>query len=88
MRLHRRRVLTGIGAALSASVMPAPYARAALPPFRRKVGAIEVMVVSDGVLNVPLSFLFQKRREQKRRRYFLRLAFRQMGRSGKSMSRW
>ena len=31
-------------------------ARAATAPFRRKVGAIEVMVLSDGTLNVPLSF--------------------------------
>ncbi len=57
MRLHRRRVLAGIGAVLSAPVTLAPYARAAIAPFRRKVGAIEVMVISDGVLNAPLSFM-------------------------------
>lgn len=54
--MHRRRVLTGLCAALSASVFPAPHARAAVAPFRRKVGAIEAMVISDGILNVPLSF--------------------------------
>lgn len=56
MRLPRRRVLTGIGATLSASVRPAPFARAALAPFCRELGAIEVLRVSDGVLNVPLLF--------------------------------
>ncbi len=57
MRLHRRRVLAGIGALFSATVTLAPYARAASAPFRRKVGAIELMVISDGVLNAPLSFM-------------------------------
>lgn len=48
---HRRNVLAGLGA-----TMLAPYARAATAPAKHKIGAIEVMVVSDGVLNVPLSF--------------------------------
>ena len=56
MRPHRRQIITGIGAALSAPLLAGPYARAAIAPFRRKVGAIEVTVISDGTLNVPLSF--------------------------------
>ncbi len=56
MRLtpHRRSVLKGLGAALL--VPYAPLAHAATAPVPHKVGGIEVMVVSDGVLNVPLSF--------------------------------
>jgi glyoxylase-like metal-dependent hydrolase (beta-lactamase superfamily II) len=50
----RRSVLAGIGAAAAAPLLPAV---AAQPPFRRKVGAAEVLVVSDGVLNVPLTFV-------------------------------
>ena len=53
---NRRQVLTGIGAAaLAAPILSASTARAATAPFRRKVGAIEVMAISDGTLNVPLS---------------------------------
>jgi glyoxylase-like metal-dependent hydrolase (beta-lactamase superfamily II) len=55
--LHRRHVVAGIGAALAAPILPASLSRAALAPFRRKVGAIELLVISDGVLNVPLSFM-------------------------------
>jgi glyoxylase-like metal-dependent hydrolase (beta-lactamase superfamily II) len=51
---NRRSVLAGIGAAAAAPLLPAT---AAQPPFRRKVGAAEVLVVSDGVLNVPLTFV-------------------------------
>jgi glyoxylase-like metal-dependent hydrolase (beta-lactamase superfamily II) len=53
LRPHRRAVLAGLGAALA---LPYPAARAATAPVTRKVGTIEVSVVSDGVLNVPLSF--------------------------------
>src|SRR5438105_11842560 len=56
MQLHRRHVPASFGAALCAPVLPPRFARAALAPFRRKVGAIEVLVISDGTLNVPLSF--------------------------------
>ncbi|MET0445151.1 MAG: MBL fold metallo-hydrolase [Pseudorhodoplanes sp.] len=49
--MDRRAVLTGLGA-----TMLAPHARAATAPVAHKVGAIEVMVVSDGTLDVPLSF--------------------------------
>lgn len=58
-RPDRRRVLAGLvltGAAVAAPLAPR-RAAAAQPPFRRKVGAAEVMVVSDGVLNVPLAFV-------------------------------
>jgi glyoxylase-like metal-dependent hydrolase (beta-lactamase superfamily II) len=50
---HRRAVLAGLSAAF---VLPRLPAYAATPPVAHKVGAIEVSVVSDGVLNVPLSF--------------------------------
>jgi glyoxylase-like metal-dependent hydrolase (beta-lactamase superfamily II) len=56
MAPNRRHVLTGIGAALSTPLWPAANARAAIAPFRRQVGAIEIVVISDGTLNVPLSF--------------------------------
>ncbi len=52
---HRRAVLAGLGAALAAPLLPAPV-RAAVPPYRRRLGAFEISVVSDGTLNVPLSF--------------------------------
>jgi glyoxylase-like metal-dependent hydrolase (beta-lactamase superfamily II) len=48
---HRRTFLAGLGA-----LVLAPNAVAATAPRAHKVGSIEVMVVSDGVLNVPLSF--------------------------------
>lgn len=50
-RPDRRTVLAGIGAAAFAS-----QSRAAAPAFHRRVGLIELNVVSDGALNVPLSF--------------------------------
>src|SRR5688572_19342910 len=50
--LHRRHVLAGLGTALLA-----PGAHAATPPLRRKLGAAAVMVIGDGTLNVPLSFM-------------------------------
>src|SRR5262245_12838103 len=55
-RPDRRRVLATLGAAAAAPLLP-QAAAAALAPFRRKVGAVEVLVVSDGVLNVPLSMV-------------------------------
>lgn len=54
MGIRRRDILAGIGALVSAPSLQ--YVRAAVPPFRRKLGAIEIIVISDGVLNVPLSF--------------------------------
>ena len=54
MRFRRRDILAGIGALVSAPSLRT--VRAAIPPFRRKLGAIEITVISDGVLIVPLSF--------------------------------
>ena len=53
---HRRAVLGGFAAALAAPLVPTGLLHAAVPPFRRSVGALDVMVVSDGALAVPLSF--------------------------------
>ena len=53
---HRRAVLTGLGAAFALPFAGARDTHAATAPLTRKVGAIDVMVVSDGTLNVPLSF--------------------------------
>ena len=50
----RRQVLAALGAAAAAPAFPF-FASASLAPFRRKVGAIDVAVVSDGTLNVPLA---------------------------------
>jgi glyoxylase-like metal-dependent hydrolase (beta-lactamase superfamily II) len=50
LRPHRRSVLAGLGAAL------ASRSRASFAGFQRNVGAIELRVISDGALNVPLSF--------------------------------
>jgi glyoxylase-like metal-dependent hydrolase (beta-lactamase superfamily II) len=55
LRPHRRAVLAGMGATLA---LPCWHARAANAPVTHKIGAIEVTIVSDGVLNVPLSFSF------------------------------
>lgn len=54
---HRRQVLACIGATLAAPMWSAPPAHAAIAPFRRKVGMIEIMVLSDGTLEAPLSFV-------------------------------
>jgi glyoxylase-like metal-dependent hydrolase (beta-lactamase superfamily II) len=53
LRPHRRAVLAGMGATLA---LPCWHAGAANAPVTHKIGAIEVTIVSDGVLNVPLSF--------------------------------
>jgi glyoxylase-like metal-dependent hydrolase (beta-lactamase superfamily II) len=53
LRLHRRAVLAGLGATLA---LPGSRARAATAPVTHKVGAAEVSIISDGALNVPLSF--------------------------------
>jgi glyoxylase-like metal-dependent hydrolase (beta-lactamase superfamily II) len=55
LRPHRRAFVAGLGATLAAPALGLP-ARAALAPFRRNLGAIELTVVSDGTLSVPLSF--------------------------------
>ncbi len=51
--VDRRAVLAGLGAT---ALAPALSAAAAFAPFRRSLGAIELLVLSDGALNVPLSF--------------------------------
>src|SRR6516225_4799128 len=52
-RPDRRTVIAGLAAAFGAQAGPL---FAAAPRAHRKVGAIELTVVSDGSLNVPLSF--------------------------------
>jgi glyoxylase-like metal-dependent hydrolase (beta-lactamase superfamily II) len=54
-RLHRRGVLSGIGASLAATVLM-PHASFAGVSAQRKLGSIDLMTVSDGTLSVPLSF--------------------------------
>jgi glyoxylase-like metal-dependent hydrolase (beta-lactamase superfamily II) len=54
MQIDRRKLLTAGAMLLSAPSLR--YVRAAVPPFRRRLGSIEITVISDGVLNVPLSF--------------------------------
>src|SRR4051812_20246208 len=54
MQIDRRKLLAAGAILLSAPSLK--YVRAAVPPFRRKLGSIEITVLSDGVLNVPLSF--------------------------------
>ena len=54
MNLRRRDVVAGIGVLVTTPLLG--YVRAAVPPFRRKLGAIKITVISDGALNVPLSF--------------------------------
>jgi glyoxylase-like metal-dependent hydrolase (beta-lactamase superfamily II) len=53
MALHRRHLLASLGAALA---VPPRRAGAATPLFRRTVGAAEITVISDGALDVPMSF--------------------------------
>lgn len=55
-QLDRRAVLAGLGAACATPLLPQGL-RAAAPSFHRTVGSIEVTTVSDGALNVPLSFV-------------------------------
>lgn len=52
---HRRAVLAGLGAALLAP-LALPSSLCAAAPVTRKVGSSAVTIVSDGTLNVPLSF--------------------------------
>jgi len=49
-------MLAGFGAAIAAPLLPSGPACAEVPVFRRAVGAVEVTIVSDGALTVPLSF--------------------------------
>lgn len=54
--VKRRQFLAAAGAAFAAPLLPAPGSFAATPPHRLKVGALDLTIVSDGTLNVPLSF--------------------------------
>ncbi len=54
LRLHRRHVLAGLGAMVAAPL--GARTLCAAQSVTHKVGALEVSIVSDGVLNVPLSF--------------------------------
>ena len=53
--IDRRAVLVGAGAALAAPLVPIRPALASIAPLRRTVGAVDVTVISDGTLTVPLS---------------------------------
>lgn len=53
LRPHRRAVIAGLGATL---VLPRLQARAASAPVTHNVRAIQISIISDGLLNVPLSF--------------------------------
>jgi len=54
--IGRRQLLAAAGAAIAAPLLSAPSGFAATPPHRRKVGAFDLTIISDGTLNVPLSF--------------------------------
>ena len=49
---HRRAVLAGLGGALAAPLLPIVRVDAQVPAFRRRVGSVDVTVVSDGTLSV------------------------------------
>lgn len=55
-RFDRRAVLAGLGAAVAAPLLSTGAGSQSVPVFRRRVGAVEVTVVSDGTLTAPLSF--------------------------------
>lgn len=57
LRLNRRDALAAITAGVAAAFWSPALLQAATDHFRRKVGATDVMVVSDGTLSVPLSFM-------------------------------
>jgi glyoxylase-like metal-dependent hydrolase (beta-lactamase superfamily II) len=62
-RPHRRDVVAGLGAALAAPFLPHTSV-AATAPVRRTLGTSEITIVSDGTLNVPLSFALPEIPEQ------------------------
>lgn len=55
MDWSRRAVVAGVAGALAAPLLPRA-ARAAAPPVRRRVGELDLTMLSDGTLAVPLSF--------------------------------
>jgi glyoxylase-like metal-dependent hydrolase (beta-lactamase superfamily II) len=56
MPTSRRDVLTGLTGAAAAAFLPSPAAHAATEPHRLKVGSVELTVLSDGHLRVPVGF--------------------------------
>jgi glyoxylase-like metal-dependent hydrolase (beta-lactamase superfamily II) len=52
----RRQLLAGGGAAIAAPLWPLRAAWGATTSHRAKIGALDLTVISDGFLNVPLSF--------------------------------
>ena len=55
-RPNRRQVLCGMFGLVAGPALPLSYARAAAAPHRVTLGAVEILVLSDGFLQVPLSF--------------------------------
>lgn len=55
-QVSRRDILKGAAAGVAVTAMPAAGALAQAAPFAFKVGAVELTVVSDGVMHIPLSF--------------------------------
>lgn len=53
---HRRALLAGLTGLTGAALLPPAPARATTAPHLLKVGALDVTVVSDGHLQVPVSF--------------------------------
>ena len=54
--LHRRALLTGLGAAGLFALGGGRFSAAATAPAEHRIGAVTAKVISDGVLNVPLAF--------------------------------
>jgi glyoxylase-like metal-dependent hydrolase (beta-lactamase superfamily II) len=54
--IGRRQLLATAGAAIAAPLWPLQGAWGATPPHRVKIGALDLTIISDGTLNVPLSF--------------------------------
>lgn len=58
--ITRRTALTGSLSLAAAASLPALPARAQAAPHTLKVGSLEVTVISDGSMNLPLSFVLPK----------------------------
>jgi glyoxylase-like metal-dependent hydrolase (beta-lactamase superfamily II) len=63
--IDRRTLLVGLGAACATALLPATQCFAATAPFARRIGSIEVTVLSDGALNIPLSFMLPETATEK-----------------------
>lgn len=62
--VRRRDIVVGFGAVLAVPLLAPTLAMAAKAPLRRKLGTAEIAVVSDGTLNVPLSFSLPDKAEE------------------------